>query len=81
MKFDLLKSIASGNAFQAELWVRSSIYCDNASDWRPLHDEDPLIFNVHMDGDNVTFTPTDKVRILLHDEAEYQFRPLRRDRR
>ncbi len=81
MKFELLKAFISGKTFQAELWERSSIYCENASDWRPLDDEDPLIFNVRIKGGTVTFTPHDTVHIRLHDEGEYEFRPLRRHKR
>ena len=47
MKFELLKVIhfrenVSSGAYGKE----ALIYCENASDWRPLDDEDPLIFNV-----------------------------------
>jgi hypothetical protein len=79
MKFHLLKSFISGKAFQAELWERSSIYCEKASDWRPLDDEDPLIFNISIDvTGRLTISPAEKVSMLFHDEGAYQFRPVRK---
>ena len=64
--------------YQAELWVRSNIYSGKAAEWRPVDNEDPLLFHVHIDDHGrLRFTPGCKVRMQFHDESEYQFRPVR----